>query len=130
MRHIKDIDPLVNEVRQRIIKVMRERHINLVQFCPANEEEYLQEHKGEEDVQQFGDYRDEHCPYVIFFDKYSSGSEYSVMSVSLEEGEHPRFKMECDGEYNWETFYDDDVVWLTMLNVYECLEIQLEIDEE
>ena len=130
MKHIKDIYPMVNEVRQRIIETMRERHIALVQFCPANEEEYLQEHEGEDDVQDYGDFRDSNCPYVIFFDKHGCGGDYCVHSVSFIDGEHPHFKMECEGEYDWETFYDDDVVWLTMLNVYECLESQLEIDED
>ena len=130
MRHIKDIYPLVKEVRQRIIEKMRAENIVLVQFCPATEEDYLQEHEGEKDVQEYGDYRDEHCPYVIWFDKYSSGEDLCVMSVSFMDGEHPYFVLHCEGEYDGKDVCDDDVAWLTMLNVYEMLEKHLELDGE
>ena len=130
MRHIKDIYPLVNEVRQRIIEKMRAENIVLVQFCPANEEEYLEEHQGEEHVENYEDYRDNHCPYVIWFDKYNSGEDCCVFSVSFIDGEHPRFKMQCEGECDYRELWDDDVAWLTMLNVYECLERELGLDEQ
>jgi len=130
MRHIKDIYPLVNEVRQRIIEKMRAENIVLVQFCPVNEEEYLEEHEGEEHVENYEDFRDNHCPYVIWFDKYNSGEDCCVYSVSLIDGEHPRFKMECKGECEWYELCDDDVAVLTMLNVYECLERELGIDND
>lgn len=129
MRHIKDIYPLVNEVRQRIIETMRERGIETVQFCPDDEEDYEEQHEGEEHVEGYEDYRDSHCPYVIWFDKYNSGDNCCVYSVSLIDGEHPRFKMECEGECDWHELCDDDVAQLTMLNVYECLERELELDE-
>ena len=130
MRHIKDIYPLVNEVRQRIIEKMRAEHIAGVQFCPVNEEEYLEEHKGETDVQDYGDFRDEHCPYVIWFDKYNSGEDCCVFYVGFDDGEHPRFKLQCEGECDWHELWDDEVAQLTMLNVYECIEKQLGLDEE
>ena len=130
MRHIKDIYPLVNEVRQRIIEKMRAENIVLVQFCPANEEEYLEEHKGEEHVENYEDYRDNHCPYVIWFDKYNSGEDCCVMSVSFFDGEYPRFKMQCEGECDSRELWDDDVAWITMLNVYECLERELGLEDE
>ena len=130
MRHIKDIYPIVNEVRQRIIEKMRAENIVLVQFCPATEEEYLQEHEGEKDVQEYGDYRDEHCPYVIWFDKYNSGEDLCVMSVSFMDGEHPYFVLHCEGVYDGKDVCDDDVAWLTMLNVYEMLEKHLELEDE
>lgn len=130
MRHIKDIYPMVNEVRQRIIEKMRAENIVLVQFCPATEEEYLQEHDGEKDVQGYGDYRDEHCPYVIWFDKYNSGEDLCVMSVSFMDGEHPYFVLHCEGEYDGKDVCDCDVAWLTMLNVYEMLEKHLELEDE
>ena len=130
MRHIKDIYPMVNEVRQRIIEKMRGENIVLVQFCPATEEDYLQEHEGEKDVQEYGDYRDEHCPYVIWFDKYNSGEDLCVMSVSFMDGEHPYFVLHCEGEYDGKDVRDDDVAWLTMLNVYEKLEKNLELEDE
>jgi len=129
MRHIKDIYPLVNEVRQRIIEKMRAENIVLVQFCPADEEEYLEEHEGEEHVENYEDFRDNHCPYVIWFDKYNSGEDCCVFSVSFIDGEHPRFKMQCEGEYDCRELFDDDVAHLTMLNVYECLERELGLDE-
>jgi hypothetical protein len=129
MRHIKDIYSVVNEVRQRIIEKMRAENIVLVQFCPANEEEYLEEHKGEEHVENYEDYRDNHCPYVIWFDKYNSGEDCCVFSVSFIDGEHPCFKMQCEGEYDCRELFDDDVAWLTMLNVYESLERELGLNE-
>lgn len=121
---------MVNEVRQRIIEKMRAENIVLVQFCPATEEDYLQEHEGEKDVQEYGDYRDEHCPYVICFDKYNSGEDLCVMSVSFMDGEHPFFVLHCEGEYDGKDVCDDDVTWLTMLNVYEKLQKHLELEEE
>ena len=129
MRHIKDIYPLVNEVRQRIIETMRERGIETVQFCP-DEEDYEEQHQGEEHVENYEDFRDSHCPYVIWFDNYNSGEDYCVHSVSLIDGEHPRFEMECEGECDWHELCDYDVAQLTMLNVYECLERELGIDND
>ncbi|MDD6017219.1 MAG: hypothetical protein PUC18_13260 [Prevotellaceae bacterium] len=129
MKHIREIYPMVNQVRQRIIKTMQERGIVIVQFCPK-EEDYEHDHAKDVNYQEYGDYRDEHCPYVVHFDKYGAGYDYCVMQVSLIGGEHPRFKLECEGEYDNETFTDDDVQWLTMLNVYEMLEKELGLDEE
>ena len=121
---------MVNEVRQRIIEKMRAENIVLVQFCPYTEEDYLQEHEGEKDVQEYGDYRDEHCPYVIWFDKYNSGEDLCVMSVSFMDGEHPYFVLHCEGEYDGKDICDCGVARLTMLNVYEMLAKHLELEDE
>ncbi len=129
MRHIKDIYPLVNEVRQRIIEKMRAENIVLVQFCPANEEEYMEEHKDEDSVQDYANYRDEVCPNVVYFDKYGCGYEYVVLSVSLVGTTDPHLKLYCDsGELGSDTFMDSDVYDMTW--VYELLEKHLGLEEQ
>ena len=129
MRKISDIYGMIDASRQRIIETMRERNITKVTFVP-DEETYESEHEGDPEAQDYYEFRDENAPCIIHFDKYNSGNEYFVMDVELTGGEHPRFKMNCDGEFYDCTFYDDDVAWLTLINVYECLEKVLELAGE
>ena len=117
------------EVEKRIIETMRERKISKITFVP-DEETYEREHEDDPDAPEYYDYRCDNAPSVIWFDKYGSGSDYFVMSVELIDGDVPRFKMECDGEYDNIDLFDNDVAWLTILSVYERMEEELNIDDE
>jgi len=126
---ISDVYGIVKQSRERIIKTMQERGIVTVQFCPT-QEDYEQEHKDDEEYQDYYDYRDEVCPNVVCFDKYCVGYEYTVLQVTLVEGSRePYFRLECEAnELGSDTFIDTDVYDMTW--VYEMLEKHLEIGDE
>lgn len=128
MKHIKDIYPMVKQVRQRIVETMQERGLTEVVIMP-DREEWLKQNpdKYEEDYDQAC--WDE-CPYVVYFDKYGCGYEYMVKKVELL-GKNalgfPCFRMECEAnELGYDRFTDDDVY--DMKGVYEVLEKRLSID--
>lgn len=130
MKHIKDIYPLVKEVRQRIIETMKERGITKITLVPSMDE-WLEQNpdKYEEDYDTF---RFDNAPRVIYFTKYDTGYEYEVLSVELigkDALSYPCFRMECEAsELGSDTFTDDEVY--EMINVYEALEKHLGIDDE
>ena len=130
MRHIKDIYPMVNEVRQRIIETMQERGISEVEFIPS-EDEWLEQNPDKSE-DEYHVHRDEVCPNVVYFDKYGCGYEYQVTKVLLTTKKpkgHPLFKLECDtNELGHDTFLDTDVYDMTW--VYEMLEKHLGLDDE
>ena len=130
MRHIKDICPLVKEVRQRIVETMQERGISEVEFIPSKEE-WL-EQNPDKYVDDYYVHRDEVCPNVVYFDKYGCGYEYQVTKVLLVGKDplgFPLFKLECEAnELGYDTFLDTDVYDMTW--VYEMLEKHLGLDDE
>ena len=129
MKHIKQIHTLVDEVRQRIIETMREKNIAVVQFAPC-EEDYEEEHKDDPDALEYCEYRDDHCPYVVWFDKHGSGNDLCVLSVSLSDGEHPFLVLHCEDSPDSYDLYDYDVARVSMPSVYECLEKHLGLEDE
>ena len=130
MKHIRDIYPMVKQVRQRIVETMQERGLTEVVIMP-DREEWLKQNpdKYEEDYDQTC--WDE-CPYVVYFDKYGCGYEYMVKKVELIGKDalgFPCFRMECEAnELGYDRFTNDDVY--DMKGVYEVLEKRLGIDEE
>lgn len=130
MRHIKDIYPLVKEVRQRIVETMIERGISEVQFIPS-EDEWLEQNPDKCDDDYYV-HRDEVCPNVVYFDKYGCGYEYQVTKVLLIGKDplgFPLFKLECEAnELGYDTFLDTDVYDMTW--VYEMLEKHLELEDQ
>lgn len=130
MRHIKEIRPMVEEVRQRIVETMQERGISEVQFIPS-EEEWLEQNPDKYEEEYYA-HRDEVCPYIVHFDKYGCGHEYLVTKVLLVGKDYlgsPLFKLECEAsEIGNDTFFETDVYDMTW--VYEMLEKALELDSE
>ena len=130
MRHIKEIYPLVKQVRQRIIETMQERGIRGVEFIPS-EEEWLEQNPDKSEDEYYV-LRDEVCPNVVYFDKYGCGYEYQVTKVLLigkDAKGFPYFKLECEAnELGYDTFLDTDVYDMTW--VYEMLEKALGLDKE
>ena len=130
MRHIKEIYPLVKQVRQRVIETMQERGISEVQFIPS-EDEWLEQNPDKYDDDYYVR-RDEVCPNVVYFDKYGCGYEYQVTKVLLIGKDplgFPLFKLECEAnELGYDTFLDTDVYDMTW--VYEMLEKHLGLDNE
>lgn len=128
MKHIRDIYPMVKQVRQRIIETMQQRGIVIVQFC-QNEEDYEHDHADDDPYVEWADYRYDHCPNVVYFDKYGCGYEYQVLQVELKGDDHPYLKLYCNsGELGDDSFLDSDVYDMTW--VYEMLEKELGLDEE
>lgn len=130
MKHIKDIYPLVNEVRKRIIETMQERGLTKVEIIPSRED-YEKKHKDDPDYDEFGwdELKSYTCPAITYYNKRCEGLSYDVISVELDmNDDHPRFKLNCVGEFDDDWFYDYDV--MGMQGVYEEMEKHLGIDQE
>ena len=133
MRLSDTIYKMMNDARQRVIETMRERDIKLVNIV-MTQEEYAKEngYNDTEDAEDdYNDYRNNEAPYVIFFNKWGNGIDYAALSVELEDGEHPKFKLNCyNSENGSDWFYDYDLTQLSMVNVYERMLEELEIKDE
>jgi hypothetical protein len=84
--------------------------------------------------EQYDDYKRDKSPYVIFFDKYNHGIEYRVDKVTLKtEGlGGPVLEFECYND-EWgdaDTFGEDDLVFMTLYNVYDSMYGLLGIEDE
>lgn len=87
----------------------------------------------EEDDTDYLDYRNQEAPYVVFFDKHGCGYEYRVDKVTLKEREtgYPVLEFDCyANELGSDTFGEDDVVFLTLYNVFDAMVDRLEIKDE
>lgn len=123
---------LTQQSRKRIIETMRERNIaklNLVmtpeEFCKENGFDFDNEEQWSSD---YDSYVGQEAPTVVllFDDRLQ---DYVTKSVELQDGEHPRFKLDC---YHYEdgndTFNESEV--FSMSQVYATMEEILGIDEE
>ena len=133
MRLSDTIHKMMDDARQRVIETMRERDIKVVNLV-MTQEEYAKEN-GFDDAENaeddYYDYRNNEAPYVIFFNKWGNGVDYAALSVELEDGEHPKFKLNCyNSENGSDWFYDYDLTQLSMVNVYERMLEELEIKDE
>lgn len=125
---ISDIYGIVKQCRQRIIETMQERGLTKVEIIPSRED-YEKEHKDDPDYDEFGwdDLKNYTCPAITYYNKHSMGLSYDVISVELDMNDgNPRFKLNCEGEYDNDWFYDYDVC--SMLDVYEAMERELGLD--
>ena len=134
MAKIKDAFKEIRESRERIIKAMQERGLTELNMIMTREE-FAKENgldPDDEDLEHeidcdYADYRNQEAPYIIHMDKYEVGAQYDVLSVKLE---GDRLKFECEGEYDNDWSWEDDVVYLTRFNVYERMENLLKIEDE
>lgn len=134
MKHIKDIHPLVEQVRQRIIETMQERGLTKVDIIPSLED-YEQEHKDAPDYNEaeWHELRRSTCPAITYYDN-SMGYSFDVISVELVTDEQigQCFELNCcrdyDDEFEEDCFYDRHVIG--MQGVYEALERVLGLDNE
>ena len=133
MRHIKDIYPIVNEVRQRIIETMQQRGLTKIEIIPTREE-YDKQHENDPDWSDldWDELRAYTCPAVTYYNKHSCGESYDVISVELVNHETTglHLKLNCVGEFQDDWFYDYDVTNESMYGVYEEMEKSLGIDKE
>lgn len=124
---------MMNDARRRIIETMRERNIKLVNLV-MTQEEFAKENgfdDAEDAEDDYNDYMSNDAPYVIFFNKWGNGIDYAALSVELEDGEHPKFKLNCyNSENGSDTFSDYDLTQLSMVNVYERMLEELDIEDE
>ena len=136
MKTVSEIYGMVNKCREQVIKAMQERgvkKVNLVmspeEFCKENGFDFENEGQWESN---YDDYKCQEAPYVIYFNKWGNGIDYRVLSVTLKDGTiHPRFELECEAdEEGDETFCDDEVQFMSMLNVYAAIGEELGIEED
>jgi len=123
---------MMQDSREHIIEVMRERGISVVNLV-SSLEEFAKENGFDniEDAEsEYHDYISNDAPWVIFFNKWGHGIDYAAKSVELGDGEHPRFKLNCyNDEEGDETFHDDELTVLSMVNVYDRIVEKLEIEK-
>lgn len=130
----------IREMREQIVKTMQERGIKELAMCMSYQEWGKEQNYEPDDYEEkeyndcdYEDYRDQTSPYVIFFDKHCCGSDYRVDKVTLKEfeGSGPILEFECwANELGYDTFGEDDVVFLTLYNVYTTMYNLLEIKDE
>jgi hypothetical protein len=127
-------------MREQIVKTMQERGIKELAMYKSYKEWGKEQEYSEEDYEEdenhdcdYLDYKDQEAPYVVFFDKYGMGSDYRVDKVTLKERESsgPILEFECwANELGYDTFGENDVVFLTLYNVYTTMYDLLEIKDE
>jgi hypothetical protein len=124
---------MMQQSRQRIIETMRERNMTKVNLVMTLEE-YAKEN-GFDDVDDaeddYNDYMSNDAPWVIYFNKWGNGRDYAAMSVELVDGEHPRFRLSCHNDEDGDdTFDDDELTNLSMVNVYERMLEELDVEDD
>lgn len=133
MRLSDTIYRMMQDSRLRIIETMRERNMKKVNLI-MTQEEFAKENDFDDvdDCEDdYSDYRNNEAPWVIFFDKWGNGRDYAALSAELVDGEHPHFKLECyNSEDGSDTFCDYDLTKLSMVNVYERMAEELELEDE
>ena len=133
MRLSDTIYKMMNDARQRVIETMRERDIKVLNLV-MTQEEFAKENgfdDAEDAEDDYNDYMSSDAPYVIFFNKWGNGVDYAVLSVELEDGEHPKLKLNCyNSEEGSDWFYDYDLTQLSMVNVYERMLEELGLADE
>lgn len=126
-------------MREQIVKTMQERGIKELamylspeEWAKKNDCKYEPDEDGYDE--QYDDYKRDESPYVIFFDKHNNGIDYRVDKVTLKtEGlGGPVLEFECyNDEWDYDdTFGEDDLVFLTLYNVYDTLLDRLGIEDE
>ena len=129
----------IREMREQIVKTMQERGITELamylspeEWAKENDCKYESDEDGYDE--QYDDYKRDESPYVIFFDKYNHGIDYRVDKVTLKaEGlGAPVLEFDCvDDEWGYDdTFGEDDLVFMTLYNVYDTLLDRLVIEDE
>ena len=130
---------VIREMREQIVETMQERGITELamylspeEWAKENDCKYEPDEDGYDE--QYDDYKRDESPYVIFFDKYNHGIDYRVDKVTLKtEGlGAPVLEFECYNDewgYN-DTFGEDDLVFMTLYNVYDTLLDRLGIEDE
>ena len=130
---------VIREMREQVVKTMQERGITELAMCLSPEEwakENNCKYEPDEDGydEQYDDYKRDESPYVIFFDKYNNGIDYRVDKVTLKTEclGGPVLEFDCVND-EWgdgDTFGEDDLVFLTLYNVYDKLLDRLGIEDE
>lgn len=135
-----DVYKVISEMRECIVKTMMEHGIKEVQMFKSYQEwdkdqkysaaDYEEDETDDDDYMK---YKDEEAPYVIFFGKYGTAYDYRVDKVTLRtfENSDPVLEFDChENELGDETFGEDDLVFLTLYNVYDAMMDLLEIEDE
>ena len=130
---------VIREMREQVVKTMQERGIKELamylspeEWAKENDCKYEPDEDGYDE--QYDDYKRDESPYVIFFDKYNHGIDYRVDKVTLKtEGlGAPVLEFDCvNDEWGYDdTFGENDLVFLTLYNVYDTLLDRLSIEDE
>ena len=131
---------VIREMREQVVKTMQERGIKeLPMFKSYQEWGKEQDYKpddyeeDESDDEDYLNYRDEEAPYAIFFGKYGTGYDYRVDKVTLKQNGigAPVLEFDCyANEIGSDTFSENDMVFLTLYNVYNTMLDLLGIEDE
>lgn len=128
---------VIREMREQVVKTMQERGITELVTCMSYAE-WCKENKcepeeDETDDDGYQDYKDCEAPYAIFFGKYGTGYDYRVDKVRLKtyKDSGPVLMFDChENELGDDTFGEDDLVFMTLYNVYDTLLDRLGIEDE
>lgn len=131
---------VIREMREQIVETMQERGIKELAMCMSYQEWGMEQNYKPEDYEEdetddydYTDYLDQEAPYVIFFDKYCHGYDYRVDKVRLKtyKDSDPVLMFDChESELGDDTFGENDLVFLTLYNVYDTLLDRLGIEDE
>lgn len=131
---------VIREMREQVVKTMQERGIKeLPMFKSYQEWGKEQDYKpddyeeDETDDTDYQDYKDCEAPYAIFFGKYGTAYDYRVDKVRLKtyKDSAPVLEFDChESELGDDTFGEDDLVLLTLYNVYDTMLDLLEVKDE
>lgn len=138
MKKMTDFYAMVNAAKERVIKTMQERGVKELNLVMPYKEWGKEQGYTKDDYEDDGaydcdymDYKQQEAPYVVYFDKYGRGIDYRVLRVTLVGDEMPRLELYCEADEEVDTsFYDDDVMFVTMINVYTSMAEVLEMEDE
>jgi hypothetical protein len=131
---------VIREMREQIVKTMQERGITELAMFKSYQEWGKERNYSPDDYEEdenhdydYTDYKDCEAPYAIFFDKHGMGYDYRVDKVRLKtyKDSDPVLLFDChESELGDDTFGEDDMVFLTLYNVYDTMLDLLEIEDE
>lgn len=127
----------IREMREQVVKTMQERGIKEIVTCMSYAE-WCKENKrepedDENDDTDYQDYKNCEAPYAIFFGKYGTGYDYRVDKVTLKQYKtgDPVLMFDChENELGDDTFGEDELVFMTLYDVYDTLLDRLGIEDE
>lgn len=135
-----DIYAVIRKMREQIVKTMQDRGITELATTMSYQEwgkerKYSPEDYEEDENDDFDykDYKDQEAPYAIFFDKHGTGYDYRVDKIRLKTCKtgYPVLEFDCyASELGDDTFGEDDMVSLTLYNVYDVLLDKLGVENE
>lgn len=128
---------VIREMGEQIVKTMQERGIKELPMYMSYEDwckdTDTEPEENEDEDFDYMDYKDDVAPFAIFFDKHGCGYDYRVDKVTLKQNalDIPVLEFDCyANEIGSDTFGENDLVFLTLYNVYDKMLDRLGIEDE